>query len=295
MRCCCVQPAATCARTSSKGCGAGARISSSRAAKTPPSDSVVICGKSPVGGPIGGSRNGLVAGDAGAALARPVDLPQPHFGFLASSSSVAPAASSSSNPCACVSITRRARSSASVSRSSGSACSNVVSRAASTPFTRNSAGPRSVSIGPTTAPPSASKTGLGRGAEVARPRRPCRCPTTPARVRRPASRKPLAALGDPFGGIPRRRHGVGEDQPFDQPPLGLAELVRARLVRVAQRRFVHLHAVEDHLRREPGIGDGLRLGQGEAVDVLLVPAAQRDSVGSGTPVSSTSGRRAWPR
>ena len=76
----------------------------------------------------------------------------------ASSSSVAPPANRSSKSCAIVLTKRRARSVARISCSSGFASSNVVTCAGKTPFTRNRAGPRSVSSGPTTSPTFAANT-----------------------------------------------------------------------------------------------------------------------------------------
>ncbi len=65
--------------------------------------------------------------------------------------------------------------------------------------------------------------------------------------------------------------GRGEDQPLDQPPLGLHELGVPLVVEPAQRRLVRGQGRGHILRQQRGIGDPLRLGGGEIGRMRLIP------------------------
>ena len=100
----------------------------------------------------------------------------------------------------------------------------------------------------------------------------------PARVRQLLERR-LARVKLRLGGL--RLGLAGVEQAFDHPPLGLLILGDVLLIDVAQRLVVQLHAVDQHFRGKPRIGDLAFLGRGEARAVRLVPGAQRRLVGGG--------------
>ncbi len=153
-------------------------------------------------------------------------------------------------------------------------------------LTRMIAGPRSVSTGPTspgsvsakTASPAAPSCVLGDIAHVDVVQR------QPA-LGHQGVEIDLALLQP----VPGRRGLVGgaEDQPLDQPPLGLLIVWRRGRRRASSApSSSHLDLVDQHRGGDPGIGDRLGLGQGVGIGMGVVPGLagrRRSAPGSARP------------
>ena len=96
----------------------------------------------------------------------------------------------------------------------------------------------------------------------------------------------LAGLGGGFK--------AGKDQLFDHAPLGLLEFVDALFIQIAQRLFIDLDRVFQHLGRQPDIVDLADFGRGETVGIGLMPGLQRRFVGGGNGHGQVGGGQLGP-